>query len=779
MSGTAPDVILEPRLGARKSARRQRVTVGSDVVVWVDVRDDITDLPIAGATGVSALYWLPGTRDDESAAQPLEAVETLPGTWRVVVPATEPGTYSVWFFLAEPMRQATEIVFDVSSVGQVALTSTGTPDWGAVQSVAAAAAVSAALPEARRVGADAGAGAAKPFAESAQTAAGQARGDRVAAETAAERARNDALNIGAIGAGTAIPVDAYADLPTIGVDRQAYLVLSQQRTYRWYNVRPGIGTAGYADEGPTTPAVYAEVLSMGLRQGARYPGYSYVSHDDFGDIADTISEDGREHIYGLTRLAVGTSGELRVENVRTGSGVSFLPNRSHQLDEVATAPDAARLLVDQYDTIGVVDRRDGRLDNNRIDASNLARPALLLTRRAIIRQNSVSAAGVTCHRVEAMEAEWDLVRLVWDNDSINPYTVSSCYVAPTADINAAGGYQPVDAGGNAVPWTQVTFNAAGADSKPTDLLTGAVTSLVVPASPIGGAAFKSYGFSDWARVPSIAPANPAAQVRFLAIRTYFATAGRAPRFDDLALALASPYAAGRINPSRWVSGDYASGGALPTTTVDTQLVTPATVQVYSRAVGFTLLTNGDSITQGTGSTSGLLGWALMACLQVTAAARPVALLNGGWGGQDTASMHRRAITDIDLFRPSVITIATFSPNDGTPMTAEAVSAALGRALSVADYARSRGVVPILVTPIPLNRLSAAEDAWRMRTVTALRAMAASGRVLVFDMDAVVSDGATPARIVPAFNADNVHLNDLGNRVCCQAFVPVLARALGI
>jgi hypothetical protein len=207
MSGTALDVLLEPRLGPRKSARRQRVTIGSDVPVWFDVRDDQTGALVPGATGVAALYWMPGTVEDESAAQPLTAVETAPGTWQVVVPTAVPGTYTVWLSIATPIVQTAEAIFDVSSIGQVTLTSTGTPDWGQVQAVAAAAAVSAALPEAQRAGTKAGADAAKPFADDAAAseavalgAADMSREERIAAQgarTAAETARDAAQQVAA------------------------------------------------------------------------------------------------------------------------------------------------------------------------------------------------------------------------------------------------------------------------------------------------------------------------------------------------------------------------------------------------------------------------------------------------------------------------------------------------------------------------------------------------------------------------------------------------------
>jgi hypothetical protein len=164
MSGTALDVILVPRLGAWKSARRQRVTIGDDVPVWFDVRDDLTGAVVAGATGVSAIYWLPSTVGSDSAAQPLEPVEVTPGTWLVQVPTVAPGTYVVWFSIEGPTRQRVEIPFDVSSFGDLTAGAAVTVPWSTVQAAAAAAGASAAVPEARRVATEVGAAAAVPAA---------------------------------------------------------------------------------------------------------------------------------------------------------------------------------------------------------------------------------------------------------------------------------------------------------------------------------------------------------------------------------------------------------------------------------------------------------------------------------------------------------------------------------------------------------------------------------------------------------------------------------------
>jgi hypothetical protein len=79
-----------------------------------------------------------------------------------------------------------------------------------------------------------------------------AEGARGLAEQAAERARNDALNIGAMATDAAIPLDTFADLPAVGVNRQLYTLLDEGRNLRWYNARPGLGTPGYVNAGVTS-----------------------------------------------------------------------------------------------------------------------------------------------------------------------------------------------------------------------------------------------------------------------------------------------------------------------------------------------------------------------------------------------------------------------------------------------------------------------------------------------------------------------------------------------
>jgi uncharacterized protein (DUF433 family) len=148
MSGSLPaDVILEARVGVGPVAGRRRISLGSDAIISVTVLDSQTRKPLAGATGQSALYWLPGTVGDLSVAQPLVPIEAAPGDWRMTVPGRIPGSHVTWFSIERPVRKTVVLVFDVGSAGQLSLTGTRTIPWSNIEAVAAAAGASAALAE--------------------------------------------------------------------------------------------------------------------------------------------------------------------------------------------------------------------------------------------------------------------------------------------------------------------------------------------------------------------------------------------------------------------------------------------------------------------------------------------------------------------------------------------------------------------------------------------------------------------------------------------------------
>jgi hypothetical protein len=144
-------VILEPRLGARMSGKRQRKWIGSDVDIWIDVRSVLTGQLVPNATGAAAWSRFYVASGDDAPDQPLEVTEPTPGTLHVSVPCDLPGTCDVGFQIEGPSRAAAHIVFDVASNGGITVKASGVIPYGDVQSVAVAAALSAVRPEARQL----------------------------------------------------------------------------------------------------------------------------------------------------------------------------------------------------------------------------------------------------------------------------------------------------------------------------------------------------------------------------------------------------------------------------------------------------------------------------------------------------------------------------------------------------------------------------------------------------------------------------------------------------
>jgi hypothetical protein len=124
-----------------------------------------------------------------------------------------------------------------------------------------------------------------------------------------------------------------------------------------------------------------------------------------------------------------------------------------------------------------------------------------------------------------------------------------------------------------------------------------------------------------------------------------------------------------------------------------------------------------------------------------------------------------------------IKFATFFPwsqNDSPHDAAHIQSAFDTYAQAFIDLCHSHGVIPILMTLIPSFAITtSADDAGRLSVNTQIKALAASD-VLVVDMDAVMTDGASPARIQSSLNVgDGVHPNAAGAALMQAAFQTVL------
>ncbi|WP_122048621.1 SGNH/GDSL hydrolase family protein [Asaia bogorensis] len=150
---------------------------------------------------------------------------------------------------------------------------------------------------------------------------------------------------------------------------------------------------------------------------------------------------------------------------------------------------------------------------------------------------------------------------------------------------------------------------------------------------------------------------------------------------------------------------------LSNTTRDMALFYVAGLVYSSHTPGLTLMAVGDSLTQGYATASDYAGFGRIAAAMLTASGQPTSYVDASWAGQTTGEFLARAYALLDLgIRPDYLTIPIDSPNDydeksgqlsGRP-GAQTVMMQHISAFSLAEYARSLGVVPIMIPPLPLG-----------------------------------------------------------------------------
>lgn len=191
---------------------------------------------------------------------------------------------------------------------------------------------------------------------------------------------------------------------------------------------------------------------------------------------------------------------------------------------------------------------------------------------------------------------------------------------------------------------------------------------------------------------------------------------------------------------------------------------------------------GDSTSQGLGTLAGgepyNYNWAHIGAHKRLEAGVAITVTNSAYEGKPSAyilgtpggTSGRLALLLQDAdFYPSFVVIQPFSVNDGT-FTQATVDAALLMAIQLAQACRKRGILPIFRTVLPAGTTTEAQDNIRKAGNAAILA---TGQ-LVFDIDAVMSDRATPARLKAAYSqADLIHPNSAGHEAAGVAFAAVL------
>ena len=396
------------------------------------------------------------------------------------------------------------------------------------------------------------------------------------------------------------------------------------------------------------------------------------------------------------------------------------------------------------------------------------KPTNTMTRKTFgVSSTSAGSTAYTYCQKEALETGFDAIRLVYHHHSATAPTLAAIVAATetsktdTADnlfepIVGATKYQQKDSTTSAYGWRTVTW--AGASTK--------------TLSADGATQRPTLYTSDWIPLQSVARASGEESTLPLVMLRCYVSNAAAQNFtvasaNSLMRTLTTDNT-GRILQSGAYLGDGVgtiSDANRPGSLASSHI--PFAIQYRTRARGLSVIAIGDSITQCTpGATDSMSSWVLRACALSSTAAKPVSAWNCGSASQSGATFTIAGNDALAVAGPNVVVYSAYTPNDYSSPTAAQmnyyVTQMMGRVQTMIDYCQTNRLALILWTGIPHSAgLSAAADAVRKSYNDALRAMATAQNVFLFDADAIVTDGASPASMAAPYNLDNIHLSNAG------------------
>jgi lysophospholipase L1-like esterase len=411
------------------------------------------------------------------------------------------------------------------------------------------------------------------------------------------------------------------------------------------------------------------------------------------------------------------------------------------------------------------------------------KPTNTLTRKTfgVSSTSSQSTAFTYCQK-EAVEAGFDAIRLVYHHHAATTPTLAAIVAATetsktdTVDnlfepIANGTKFQQKDSTTSPYGWRTVTW--AGASTK-TLLADGAQQRPALYAS-------------DWIPLQSVPRASgEESTLPLVMVRCYVSNAAAQNFTVGAANSLMRTSTAdntGRILQSGAYLGDGVgtiSDANRPGSLASSHI--PFAIQYRTRARGLSVIAIGDSITQGTpGATDAMSSWVLRACALASSSTKPVSAWNCGSASQNGTVFTTAGNDALAVGGVNVVVYSAFTPNDYSSPTAGQMSylitQMMGRTQAMIDYCQANRLALVVWTGIPnISGLSAAADAVRKSYNDALRAMASTSKTFfLFDADAIVSDGASPANMVAAYNLDNIHPNNAGIAAIASGLAAVLSQ----
>jgi lysophospholipase L1-like esterase len=368
-----------------------------------------------------------------------------------------------------------------------------------------------------------------------------------------------------------------------------------------------------------------------------------------------------------------------------------------------------------------------------------------------------------------------LVRFLFRSNNVTGAMTLKGYASPTTQVG--DGFTACDAAGAATTanWTAMNFINAGADILPEDQAATTAVTATIPNT-------NTWYWSDWQAVTTL-PRIDGGFGRLLLVRTQASANPSGVQMLGTGGILTDTANCGGV------SAQFASNTVITTLTA-TDFVSGSPVshiygaQYYSAKPGYTMLNCGSSITQGTTTDNARSGWGRIAAKAITdATGVPVtSIYNNPLVTPTTAAWVPVASNMIRLIKPQIVTLQVANRND--PISAAQQDITWRQVLEVAQTATDNGAKVVLFTATPWNASNAptaVEDGYRQINNNRARAIAAANGFALIDGDALVTDGASPARILSAYNAsgDLTHPDDAGHARIGGNLVPTLRSMLGI
>lgn len=169
---------------------------------------------------------------------------------------------------------------------------------------------------------------------------------------------------------------------------------------------------------------------------------------------------------------------------------------------------------------------------------------------------------------------------------------------------------------------------------------------------------------------------------------------------------------------------------------------------------------GDSLTVGqVDSGTTVVSPVHAACEQMSSANVLYSPMVKGWGGSTSAEHYNIALDVIANTPPDVLIYQAWTQNN----VANAGDTEIRYAMDIVNRCKAAGIVPVLITGVPMNAwvtpTNDAIEAARVALNARVRALGSFG-VIVIDADAVLSDGASPANYISTYGS-GTHPNDAG------------------